>query len=61
MYLRTKTYDVLPLRDTFGSIPGSVATHLKSEPEPRQRRLEVVSVIDQNRRVGDRHNLSKFP
>ena len=38
-----------------------MATHLKSEPESRQRRLEVVSVVDQNRRVGDRHTLLQFP
>ena len=35
--------------------------YLKSKPEPRQCRLEVVSVINQNRRVSDRQTLLKFP
>jgi hypothetical protein len=47
--------------DTFDSIPISVATHLKSEPEPRQRSFEMVSIIDQNRCLGDRHVLLQFP
>ena len=38
-----------------------MATHLKLEPESRQCRLEVVSIINQNRRLGDRHNLLKLP
>jgi len=47
--------------NTFDSIPIPVATHPESASGPRQRRLEVVSVIGQTRRVGDRHNPSKFP
>jgi len=61
MYLKTNMYGFNPSEDTFDNIPISVATHLKSEPESRQRRLEVVSVVDQNRRVGDRHTLLQFP
>ena len=34
--------------------------HLKSESEPRQRSFEMVSIIDQNRCLGDRHVLLKF-
>jgi len=50
-----------PSENTFGSAPISVATHPESAPEPRRRRLEVVSVASRNRRVGDRHDPSKFP
>jgi hypothetical protein len=48
------------LKDTFHSIPTSVATHLKSESEPRQRSFEMVGIIDQNRCLGDRHVLLQF-
>ena len=34
--------------------------HLKLEPDSRQYRLEVVNVINQNRRLGDQHNLLKL-
>ena len=34
--------------------------HLKSESEPRQRSFEMVSIIDQNRCLSDRHVLLKF-
>jgi len=37
-----------------------VATHLKSESEPRQRSFEMVCIIDQNRCFGDRHILLQF-
>jgi hypothetical protein len=37
-----------------------VATHLKSEPEPRQRSLEMIGIINQNRRFGDRHAPLQF-
>ena len=37
-----------------------MATHLKSEPEARQRGFQVVGVIDENRRSDDRHNLLEF-
>jgi len=37
-----------------------VATHLKSEPEPRQGGFEVVCIINQIRRLGNRHLLLKF-
>ena len=47
-------------KDTFNCIPISVATHLKSEPEPRQCSFEMVSIIDQNRCLGDRHVLLQF-
>jgi hypothetical protein len=47
-------------KDTFNSIPISVATHLKSESGPRQRSFEMVSIIDQNRCLGDRHVLLQF-
>ena len=46
--------------NTFGAAPISVVTHSKSAPDPRRRRPEVVSVVGQNRRVGTRHNPSKF-
>ena len=61
MYLKTKTSVVYLSKDTFDGVPISMATHLKSESEPRQCRLKIVSVIDQNRRLGDRHNLLKLP
>ena len=37
-----------------------MATHLKSESEPRQRSYEMVRVIDQNHYWGDRHVLLQF-
>ena len=37
-----------------------MATHLKSESEPRQRSFEMVRIIDQNRCLGDRHVLLQF-
>ena len=37
-----------------------MATHLKSESESRQRSFEMVSIIDQNRCLGDLHVLLKF-
>jgi len=37
-----------------------VATYLKSESEPRQRSFEMVSIIDQNRCLSDRHVLLQF-
>ena len=46
--------------DTFDYIPISVATHLKSEFEPQQCSFEMVSIIDQNRCLGDRHVLLQF-
>jgi len=45
----------------FDGIPMSVATHLKSELEPGQDHIKVVSVINQSRRVGAGHNLLSFP
>ena len=56
---KMKMYGVLFSENTFGSIPISVVTHLKSKPEPQQCRPEVVSGIDPNRRLSERHNLSK--
>ena len=47
-------------KDTFNSIPTSVATHPKSESEPRQCSFEMVGIIDQNRCLGDRYNLLKL-
>jgi len=58
MYLKTNMFVVLPPKDTFDSIPISMATHLKLEFESRQCRLEVVGVIKQNCRLSDRHNLT---
>ena len=47
-------------KDTFSNIPTSIATHLKSESEPRQRSFEMAGVIDQNRCFGDRHMPLQF-
>ena len=48
-------------KDTFDGVPISMATHLKLEPESRQCRFKMVSIINQNRRLGDRHNLLELP
>ena len=47
-------------KHTFDSIPISVATYLKPEPEPRQHSFGMVGIIDQNRCLGDRHVLLQF-
>jgi hypothetical protein len=39
--------------DAFDSIPISVATDLKSEPESRECRVKMIRVIDEKRRVVD--------
>jgi len=38
-------------KDTFDAIPISMATDMKSEPQSRQCRLEVIGVADEKRRI----------
>jgi hypothetical protein len=60
--IQKRRYTVFYLsEDTFSGTPISVATRPESAPEPRRRRPAVASVVSQNRRVGDRHDPSKFP
>lgn len=39
------------MKDTFDAVPVSMTTRLKSEPELIQCRREVMSVIDEKRRL----------